>query len=159
MGKGNASAPTLANPGNSFGTAGSGVVESSERIALCWTTVTTIGQMADTRVPGKVDKWNSSGKAWPKWSFVMKAYDVAVDQHLSGAKISTDVVSNVQFGGVHPVTKQGGEQDALNQATRAWNLESLQNKIRKIISPASINQAMEVQVEAEHIKRAESLWK
>ena len=36
-------------------------------IALCWTTVTTtIGQMADTRALGKVDKWNSSGKAWPK---------------------------------------------------------------------------------------------
>ena len=60
-------------------------------IALCWTTVTTtIGQMVDTRVLGKVDKWNSSGKAWPKWSFVMKA----------GAEISTDVVSNVQLGGV-----------------------------------------------------------
>ena len=70
-------------------------------IALCWTTVTTtIGQMVDTRVLGKVDKWNSSGKAWPKWSFVMKAYDVAVDQQLSRAEISTDVVSNVQLGGV-----------------------------------------------------------
>ena len=33
-------------------------------IALCLTTVTTtIGQMVDTRVLGKVDKWNSSGKA------------------------------------------------------------------------------------------------
>ena len=39
-------------------------------IALCWTTVTTtIGQVVDTRVLGKVDKWNSSGKAWPKWSW------------------------------------------------------------------------------------------
>ena len=64
-------------------------------IVLCWTTVTTTtGQMVDTRVLGKVDKWNSSGKAWPKWSFVMKAHDVAVDQQLS------DVVSNVQLGGV-----------------------------------------------------------
>ena len=31
-------------------------------IALCWTTVTTtVGQVVDTRVLGKVDKWNSSG--------------------------------------------------------------------------------------------------
>ena len=53
-------------------------------MALCWTTVTTtIGQVVDTRVLGKVHKWNSSGKAWPKWSFVMKACDVAVDQQLS----------------------------------------------------------------------------
>ena len=60
---------------------------------------TTIGQMADTRVLGKVDKWNSSGKALPKWSFVLKVYDVAVDQQLS-AEISTHVVGNVQLGGV-----------------------------------------------------------
>ena len=39
---------------------------------------------------GKVDK---CGKAWPKWSFVMGA-------SLSGAEISTAVVSNVQLGGV-----------------------------------------------------------
>ena len=50
-----------------------------------------MGQMVDTRF---------LGKAWPKWSSVMKAYDVAVDQQLSGAEISTDVVSNVQLGGV-----------------------------------------------------------
>ena len=34
-----------------------------------------------------LDKWNSSGKACTKWSFVMKAYDVAVDQQLSGAEL------------------------------------------------------------------------
>ena len=62
-------------------------------IALCWTTVTTtIDQVLDTRVLGKVDKWNSSGKAWSKWSLV-RAYDVAVHQQLSGAEISTDVCS------------------------------------------------------------------
>ena len=44
----------------------------------------------------QVEQW----KAWPKWRFVMKVYDVAVKQQLSGAEISTDVVSNVQFGGV-----------------------------------------------------------
>ena len=70
-------------------------------IALCWTTVTTtIGQVVDTRVLGEADKGIGSGNAWPKWSFVMKAYDVAVDQQLSGVEISTDVVSNVQLGGV-----------------------------------------------------------
>ena len=37
-------------------------------IALCWTTVTTtIDQVVDTRVLRKVDKWNSSGKAWSKF--------------------------------------------------------------------------------------------
>ena len=29
-----------------------------------------------------------------------EAYDVTVDQQLSGAEVSTDVVSNVQLGGV-----------------------------------------------------------
>ena len=49
---------------------------------------------------GEADKETAIGNAWPKWSFVMKAYDVAVDQQLSGAEFSTDVVSNVQLGGV-----------------------------------------------------------
>jgi len=33
-------------------------------IKLCWTTVTTtIGQVVDTRVLGKLDKWHDSGNA------------------------------------------------------------------------------------------------
>ena len=48
------------------------------------------------------------------------------------------------------------EQETLNQAARAWNIECLQYEIREIISPASIKQAMEMQAEAEHMKRAES---
>ena len=55
------------------------------------------------------------------------------------------------------------ERDTLNQAVvrivkgtaRAW---SIQYEIREIISPASIKQVMEMQAEAEHIKRAEILW-
>ena len=43
-------------------------------IALRWTRqMTSIGQELDTRVLGKVDKWNGSRKAWPNWSFVIKS--------------------------------------------------------------------------------------
>ena len=44
-------------------------------------------------------------------------------------------------------------QDTLNQAARAWNIECLRCEIRDIISPASIEQAMEMQAEAERRKR------
>ena len=99
-------------------------------IALCWTTVTTtIGQMVDTRVLGKVDKWHSSGRACPRWSFVMKAYDVAVDQQLSGAEISTDVVSNVQLGGVQVyvvliMVCTGRDLNRIANALRGWSTEA-----------------------------------
>ena len=66
--------------------------------------VSSIGQVVDTRVLGKLDTWSGSGKAWPNWSFVTKAHGGAVDQQLArditSAEISTDVVSNVQLGGV-----------------------------------------------------------
>ena len=45
----------------------------------------------------------------------------------------------------------------VNETARAWSIECLQYEIQEIISPASIKQAVEVQTEAEHIKRAESL--
>ena len=48
-------------------------------------------------------------------------------------------------------------EDTLHQAARAWNNECLRYEIREIISPASIKQAMEMQAEAEHRKRAWSL--
>ena len=97
-------------------------------IALCWTTVTTIGQVVDTRVLGKVNKWNSSGQAWLKWSLV-KAYDVAVDQQLSGAEISTDVVSNVQLGGVQVYVVvimlcTGRALDCAASALCSWSMEA-----------------------------------
>ena len=80
--------PTLARFGNSCGeTTGSRAVESSE-----WDCAVLDDSDDDTRVLWKVDKWNSSGKAWSKWSLV-RAYDVAVHQQLSGAEISTDVCS------------------------------------------------------------------
>ena len=41
------------------------------------------GNVVDTRVFGKQDKWYVSEKAWPKWSFVAKAYAGAIDQLLS----------------------------------------------------------------------------
>ena len=99
-------------------------------IALSWTTVTTtIGQMLDTLVLGKVDKWKSSGKAWPKWSFVMKAYNTAIDQQLSGAKISSDVVSNVQLGGVQLyvvliMLRTGRDWNRIANALRGWSTEA-----------------------------------
>ena len=108
-GRFSASAPTLANP---------------------WTTVTTtIGWMVDTRVLGKVDKWISSGKAWLKCSFVTKAYDVAVDQQLSGAEISSDVVSNVQLGGVQLyvvliMLRTGRDWNRIANVLRGWSTEA-----------------------------------
>ena len=51
------------------------------------------------------------------------------------------------------------EQSTLNQAARAWNIECLRYEIRDIISPDSIKKAMEIQAEAEHIKRAENSQK
>ena len=45
----------------------------------------------------------------------------------------------------------------VNETARAWSIECLRHEIQGNISPASIKQAMEMQAEAEHIKRAESL--
>ena len=44
---------------------------------------TAAGQVVDTLVLGRLDKWDGSEKAWPNWSFVMKAYAGAIDQDLS----------------------------------------------------------------------------
>ena len=81
------------------------LLEVENGFVLCWTKWTTsIGQVVDTRVLGKLDKWYGSRRAWPNWSFVMKAYYRAVNQQLSrdvtSAEISTNVVSNVQLRGV-----------------------------------------------------------
>ena len=63
-----------------------------------WTT--SICQVMYTRVLGKVHTWFGSEKAWPNWS-LMKAHDGAADQQLSDdVRISVDVVSNGQLGGV-----------------------------------------------------------
>ena len=90
---------------------------------------TTIGQVVDTRVLGKVDKVEQR-KAWPKWRFVMKVYDVAVKQQLSGAEISTDVVSNVQLGGVQLfvvliMLRTGRGWNRIANALRGWSKEAL----------------------------------
>ena len=59
---------------------------------------TSAGQVVDSRVLGRPDRWDGSEKAWPNWSLVMKAYAGAIDQELStdmtGAEIGTDVLSN-----------------------------------------------------------------
>ena len=78
---------------------------------------------------GKVDKWNSTGKAWPKWSFMMKAYDVAVDQQLPGAEINTDEVSNVQLGGVQfyvvlMMLRTERNSNRMANALRGWSSEA-----------------------------------
>ena len=58
---------------------------------------TTAGQVVDTRVLGRPDKWDGSEKAWPNWSFVMEVCAGAIDQALSAdmttAECSTDVMS------------------------------------------------------------------
>ena len=59
---------------------------------------TAAGQVVDTRVLGRPDKWDGSEKAWPNWSFVMKTYAGAIDEDLSAdmtaAECSTDAMSN-----------------------------------------------------------------
>ena len=57
---------------------------------------TAAGQVVDTRVLGRLDKWDGSEKAWPVLSFVMKSYAGAIDQDLSvdmtTAECSTDAI-------------------------------------------------------------------
>ena len=59
---------------------------------------TAAGQVVDTRVLGRPDKWDGSEKAWTNWSFVMKAHAGAIDQALSAdmttAECSMDAMSN-----------------------------------------------------------------
>ena len=59
---------------------------------------TAAGQVVDTRVLGRPDKWDGSEMAWPNCSFVMKAYAGAIDQALSAdmttAECSADALSN-----------------------------------------------------------------
>ena len=120
-----ASVPTLANPGNSFGTAGSCVVESSERDCAMlddsddddWPD----GEYSDSREGRQLEQ--------QKWSFVMKAYDVAVDQQLSGTEISTDVVGNVQLGGVQLyvvliMLPTGRDWNLIANVLRGWSTEA-----------------------------------
>ena len=95
-GSSRASAPTLAESGNSCrGTAGSFVVGSPEYLTG-WTT--SIGQVVYTRVLEKAHRWYGSEKAWPNWN-LRNACIGAVDQQLSeDVRISMDVVSNEQLG-------------------------------------------------------------
>ena len=63
---------------------------------------------------------------------------------------SREQMPQVQFQSVkqnqNPSSESSEEErDTLNQAARAWNNECLQYEIREIISPASIEQAMEMQ--------------
>ena len=77
------------------------LLEVQSEIVLCWTRWTTsIGQVVDIRVLGRLHKWHGSEEGWPNWS-LMKARDGAVDHQLSeNMRIRSDVVSNGQFGGV-----------------------------------------------------------
>ena len=45
---------------------------------------TAAGQVVDTRVLGRPDKWDGSEMARPNWSFVMKAYAGAIGQAFVG---------------------------------------------------------------------------
>ena len=132
-GSSSVSAPTFANLGvNGFGTFGSRVVGSSEwDFVPCWTT--SIGQVVDTRVLGKLDKWNGSGEAWPNWRFVMKAYDWAVNRQLSqnvtSAEFSMNLVSNVQLRAVQlcfvlVMLCTGRDVDRIANSPRGWSTKA-----------------------------------
>ena len=110
------------------------LLEVQNGIVLCWTEwMTSIVQVVDFCVLGKLDNWYGSVRAWFNWSFVMKAYDWAVNQQLSeDVRISTDVVSNGQLGGLQLcfvliVLCTGGDLDRTAHAprgrsTKAWRL-------------------------------------
>ena len=86
------SAPTLAT----LGAGNDGTSECAERLRTLvgrsseqdctarpcaparWKTATLAGQVVDTRVVERPDKCDGSEKAWPNWSFVMKAYAGAI---------------------------------------------------------------------------------
>ena len=131
-GSNSASAPTLANFGNSCcGTAGSCVLGSSawDRFVL--------DEVDDVDVPGgghscsgKLRKWYDSEEAWLNWS-LMGAYDGAADQQVSeDVRISTDVVSNGPVGGVQLyivliVLCTGRNRVRITSALRGWSTEAL----------------------------------
>ena len=62
------------------------LLEVQKGIEMCWTKwMASIGQVVDTRVRGKVQKWKCSEEASPNWSLT-KAYDGSVDQCGCGAQ-------------------------------------------------------------------------
>ena len=77
------------------------LLEVQNEVVFRWTKWTTsICQVMYTRVLGKAHTWFGSENSWPNWS-LMKAHDGAADQQLSeDVRISVDVVSNGQLGGV-----------------------------------------------------------
>ena len=100
---------------------------------------TAAGQVLDTRVLGRPDKWDGSEKAWPNWSFVMKAYAGAIDQDLSAdmttAECSTDAMSNdamtgerkarsVQLYFVLIMLCTGRALDRIANAPHGWGMEA-----------------------------------
>ena len=112
-------------------------------IALCWTRqMTSIRQVVDTRVLGKLGKWNGSRKAWLNWSVVMKGYDGVINQQLydgvinqqlsgdvTSAEIITDVVSKVQLGSVQLyfvliMVGTGRDVDRIASALRGWSTKA-----------------------------------
>ena len=100
---------------------------------------TAAGQVVDTRVFGRPDKWDGSEKAWSNWSFVMKAYAEAIDQALSAdmttAECSTDAMSNdtmtgetkarsVQLYFVLIMLCTGSALDRIANAPHGWGMEA-----------------------------------
>ena len=90
------------------------------------------GQVIDTLVLGKPDKWDGSEKAWPNWSFVAKAYTGVIDQQLSDdmsqAEICTTVLNNDRMSPGSQArsvqllhTLSGFITRRLNLAARSWH--------------------------------------
>ena len=94
----------------------------------------SVCQVVDTRVLGRPDKWDGSEKAWPNWSFVMKAYAGVIDQQLSedmtSAEISTDAMSNdsmtrrVHLYFVLITLCTGRALDRIASAPHGWGMEA-----------------------------------
>ena len=96
-------------------------------IALCWTRqMTSIRQVVDTRVLGKLGKWNGSRKAWLNWSVVMKGYDGVINQQLSGDVTSAEIITDVgvQLYFVLIMVGTGRDVDRIASALRGWSTKA-----------------------------------
>ena len=82
--------------------------------------------------PERQTTGTGSGSAWPKWSFATKAFDGAVKQlwgNVSSAENNTDVVINVQLGGVQVYVVlimlcTGRDWNRIANALRGWSTKA-----------------------------------
>ena len=89
--------------------------------------MTSMDQVSATRVLGELD--NGSEKACSNKDFMTRVFDGTINQQLSeDARITTDVVSNVQLGDVHLCSvplRMGRDCYRIANAPRSWSTKAL----------------------------------